>query len=46
MEINDKLEAPAALTPDTTEYESVRSAEEKSPLPLSRFQLRIVKSAA
>jgi hypothetical protein len=33
MEINDQLDAPAALTPDTTQYESERSAEVKSPSP-------------
>jgi hypothetical protein len=46
MEINDQLEAPAASTPDTTEYEFVRSAEEKSFSPLPGFLPRIVKPIA
>jgi hypothetical protein len=46
MEINDQLEAPANLNPDTTEYDSVRSSEEKSPSLLPGFKPRIVKPVA
>jgi hypothetical protein len=38
MEINDQLDAPAALTPDTTKDEPERSAEIKSPSPPTEIQ--------
>jgi len=46
MEINNQLEAPAALTPDTAEYETVSSAGEKSTSPFPGFLHRIVKPVA